>query len=49
MVMRQDRLGVVLSLAGEGVWSEARGPSGVAMGLWFGERDTEALHRDAPF
>lgn len=49
MVMRQDRLRVVLSLAGEGVWSEARGPSRVATGLWFGERDTEALHRDAPF
>lgn len=35
MVMGQDRFGVVLSLAGEGVWSEARVPSGAAAGLWF--------------
>lgn len=49
MVTGQDRLGVVLSLAGERVWSEAKVPSGAATGLWFGEGDTEALHRDARF
>lgn len=49
MVTGQDRLGVVLSLTGEGVWSEARVPSEAATGLWFGVQDTEALHRDARF
>lgn len=44
MVTGQDRLGVVLSLTGEGVWSEARVPSEAATGLWFGE-DTEALQQ----
>lgn len=45
MVMGQHRLGVVLSLTGEEVWSEARAPSGTATGLRFGEQGSEALHR----